>query len=337
MNNITNGITQAVIFTVRNIESKKIFENVAPEASSQLIDYLVSRNDSFSSWLNKKVQRGVIEEKDEVSIDEFKLIPDEVQKKMKEFDEQNGPIKEDSSLIEIISNAKQLDELQEIKSSFIYILNELSDEEKNEWKSVCDFISKIPDASESDMITSSNLFSIEDYNDDIATTIIDESETHCDKQNSTVQDRLGWYRKEDVEGKTVACAVNPWIGETTPDHNIKWASALINTVTEKYNSLESILLVCHDRDFSGFSGKDEVVTGQLFDQLKELFKPRLKCLIVFQHSNKIIMGALSKEKAVDVFNVVKEYSEGFGRLGQVDKENQNACAHESLCKIKKEE
>ena len=64
----------------------------------------------------------------------------------------------------------------------------------------------------------------------------------------------------------------------------------------------------------------------LFKDIKAAF-PQLYSLIVFQHSNKTIMGALNKSKAAEVFDAIKTYSDGYSKLQKADENNENAKAH----------
>jgi len=338
-----NNIKQAVLFTIRDIENREYFKGVCPEPSQALIDYFISLSDDFTSWLNEHAQkRDVIKTTEEPSIDKYKSLSENIQKNADEFEDAyekaygNKVCSEEHSLIESISNAQDLGELQFIKASFLLAYEDFSEEEQSRWEPIHSFICKIPDAESSEIESqqNSNVFSIEDYNK-LALTSLKSNVTHCDKENPQVQHRLGWYHKEDDDnGGTAACAVYPWSEEMETDHNHRWANALISTLKEEYPSIERILLVCHDRDFSGFSGKDEVVTEGLFiNELKKSF-PQLGWLIVFQHSNSTITGALNKKKASDVYTTIEEYAKGYYTIKKADEDNENANAHDNCCKDK---
>lgn len=340
-----NNIKQAVLFTIRDIENREYFKGVSPEPSQTLIDYFISLGDDLTSWLNEHVQkRDVIKTDDEPSIDKYKSLSEDILKNADEFEKAyeetsgNRVYSVERSLVESISNAQDLGELQAIKESFLSAYEDFSEEERSRWKPIHSFICKIPDAESSEIESqqNSNIFSVEDYNK-LASTILNSNVTHCDKENPQVQHRLGWYHKEDDDnGGTAACAVYPWSGEMETDHNNRWANALISTLKEEYPSIERILLVCHDRDFSGFSGKDEVVTGDFFINLNKLF-PQLSSLIVFQHSNSNITGALKTNNAADVFEAIKGYAVGYNKIKKADEENKNANAHSDCCKNKTKE
>ena len=326
---MNKSITRAVLFTVRDIERKKIFEGESPQPSKPLIDFFVNLNDNFSNWLNKTIIPDIPnenEEDDSSILEKFKTIPDEVKKQAEQFEKENEPIKESSSLIDSITTAKNLSELRAIKQSFAVIYNLA----KGDYNLLFNYLQTIPDESLEDRI---NKFTIKDYNETLAQKNIDADETHCDKMNPKVRDRLGWYRKED--GNTVICATYPWIGLKSSDHNLKWARALILTIIENYSNLDSILLVCHARDFNGFSGKDEVVDGEFFKDLQELFK-KLKGLVVFQHNNTLIKEALNKSNAKDVYEEIKNIVEGYKTIKKADDDNENAIAHSSFMVKKKE-
>ena len=337
MPDMKNNITKAVFFTVRDIENKIIFKGVTPQPSKSIIDYLVSRKDGLSEWLNGKVQSNSSEKREEEeSIEQFKLIPEDVKERANAFEKQYGcVISDDSPLISTIVDAKDLSELQGVKGSFMESYNELSAEDKSAWELVFNFLCHIPDVNLSEIeISSTTKFTINAYNNELAESILNSDVTHCDKQSQVyVKDRLGWYRKEDdTNGDSVVCAVNPWAGEPELEHNIQWAEALLSSLTEEYPSLQSIILVCHDRDFNGYSGKDEVVSGLFFDELKRKHS-NLEGLVVFQHSNNTIMGALNKSIATDVFNAIEKYAKGFDRLKKADESNGNANAHENYSKM----
>lgn len=338
-----NNIKQAVLFTIRDIENREYFKGVSPEPSQALIDYFISLGDDLTSWLNEHVQkRDVIKTDDEPSIDKYKSLSEDIQKNANEFEKAyeetsgNRVYSVERSLVESISNAQDLGELQAIKESFLSAYEDFSEEEQNRWEPIHSFICKIPDADSSEIESqqNSNIFSIEDYKK-LASTILDSKVTHCDKEKPLVQHRLGWYHKEedDDDGKTAVCAVYPWSGDMEAEHNNRWANALISLLRDEYPSLESVLLVCHDRDFHGFSGKDEVVTGNLFKELNKAF-PMLGSLIMFQHSNSTITGALNKSKAFDVYTTIEEYAKGYYTIKEADEGNKNASAHDDCCKDK---
>lgn len=337
-----NNIKQAVLFTIRDIENREYFKGVSPEPSQALIDYFISLGDDLTSWLNEHAQkRDVIKTADEPSIDMYKSLSEDIQKNADEFEKAyeetsgNRVYSDERSLVESISNAQDLGELQFIKESFLSAYEDFSEEEQSRWEPIHSFICKIPDAESSEIESqqNSNVFSIEDYNK-WALTSLNSNVTHCDKENPQVQHRLGWYHKEENDdGGTAACAVYPWSGEMETDHNLRWANALIFMLKEEYPSIERIILVCHDRDFSGFSGKDEVVTGDLFKKLNKAI-PQLGSLIVFQHSNSIITGALNKDKTSDVFSTIKKYADGYYAILKADEENENANAHDECDKDK---
>lgn len=337
-----NNIKQAVLFTIRDIENREYFKGVSPEPSQALINYFISLGDDLTSWLNEHAQKkDVVKNADEPSIDKFKSLSEDIQKNADEFEEAyeetsgNRVYSEERSLVESISNAQDLGELQAIKGSFLEAYNDFSEADRSKWDAIHGFICQIPDVESSEIEDqqNSNVFSLEDYNK-LASTILDSNVTHCDKEKPQVQHRLGWYHKE--EDNTAVCAVYPWLGDIKKENNIRWASALLSTLKDEYPSLEKVLLVCHDRDYSGFSGKDEVVTGDLFEELSKVF-PLLVGLIVFQHSNSTITGALNKNKACDVFTTIEDYSKGYYTIKKADEENENSEAHSDYCKNKTKE
>ena len=329
MPDMKNSITKAVLFTIRDIENRDYFKGVSPEPSQALIDYFISRDDALTSWLNNHVQaKNIVKISDEPSIDKYKSISEDIQKNADEFESAYYRVYvEERSLIESISKAENLGELQAIKASFLSAYEEVQETELSKWELIYSFICDIPDAdsSEIDEQQESHKFSIEDYYQ-FASTSLDSNDTYCDKERPLVQHRLGWYHKEDDKSGTSVCAVYPWVGETNVIHNVGWANALLSTIKNEYPSIKSILLVCHDRDFNGFSGKDEVVTQGLFNDLKKKF-PQLSSLIVFQHSNSTITGALKTDNANDVFNAIEEYANGYNTLKMADEQNLNAKAH----------
>lgn len=337
-----NNIKQAVLFTIRDIENREYFKGVSPEPSQALIDFFICLGDDLTSWLNEHAQkREVIKTADEPSIDMYKSLSEDIQKNANEFEKAyeetfgNRAFSEERSLVESISNAQDLGELQFIKGSFLSAYEDFSDEEQSRWEPIHSFICKIPDneSSEIESQQDSNNFSVEDYNK-FASTSLNSNVTHCDKEKPLVQHRLGWYHKE--EDNTAVCAIYPWVGDTKNENNCKWASALLSTLKDEYPSLEKVLLVCHDKDYNGFSGKDEVVTGDLFEELSKAF-PLLGCLIVFQHSNSAITGALKKSKACDVYTAIEEYAKGYYTIKKADVDNGNANAHSDCCNNKTKE
>ena len=337
MPDMKNSITKAVFFTVRDIENKTIFKGVTPQPSKAIIDYIIDRGDTLSSWLNNTIQSSTSpNEKEEESLEQYKLIPEEVQKEANAYeDKHDNIVLEDCSLIEAIRNAESLSDLQAIKASFMDLYDDLNSEEKERLDLVNTFLSHIPNVDLSNIeLSSTTKFSIDAYNDELAESVLNSEVTHCDKQSQVyVKDRLGWYRKEDdTNGDSVVCAVNPWAGEPELEHNVKWAEAILSTLTEEYPLLQSIILVCHDRDFYGYSGKDEVVSGLFFDELKRKHS-NLEGLVVFQHSNNTIMGALNKSKATDVFNSIEEYAKEFDKFKKADERSGNANAHENYSKM----
>lgn len=330
---MNNSITRAVLFTIRDIENRDYFEGVSPEPSQPLIDYFLSRGDDLTSWLNKHaLKRDIFRTVNEPPIDKYKLLSEVIQKNADEFESVRGPvISEEQSLKESISNAQNLGELQVIKASFLMVYEDVPETEQSKWGTIHSFISEIPDAESSEFegIQSSNRFSLEDYKK-IASNSLDSNVTYCDKEKPLVQHRLGWYHKEDNDG-TAVCAVYPWLGETDDVHNEKWTRALISTLLSEYPSIERIILVCHDRDFSGFSGKDEVVTGDFFNALNKLFM-QLSSLIVFQHSNSTITGSLKMNNATEVFKAIEEYAVGYDNIKKADEANMNSKAHDKCLK-----
>ena len=334
MPDMSNSVTKAVLFTIRDIENRDFFKGVIPNPSQDLINYFLSREDGLTSWLNDyahnyHAQKGEnTKTSDEPPIDKYKSISEDIQKNADDFEKANGCLFEDKSLIEKIRDAQSLVDLQSIKASFLYVYERDSETERSKWEVISKFISQIPNYNSADNNNQqkTSKFTIEDYRR-ISTLPLNTQDNHCDKEGPLVRHRLGWYHKEDEDDKIAVCAVYPWAGETDVEHNEGWAKALLSTITIKYPSIESILLVCHDRDFSGFSGKDEVVTGGLFNKLKKEFS-KLNRLIVFQHSNSTIIGALKKNKATDVFNAIENYAKGYNTFKEADKENKNANAHE---------
>lgn len=327
---MNNSITQAVFFTVRGIERREVFAGLLPSPSKALVDFFMSRNDELSQWLNEQVEGHLEqEEASDIPIEQYRNVPDNVKANADAFEGNYGRVySEDSTLAESIENAENMADLQAIKASFLSIYDDLSAEEQNKWEALLQFMSLIPDLANSELRKGlePHSFTIDDYRV-FANLSLGAIVTHCDKESPLVRDRLGWYHKEDgQEGNTVACAVYPWVGETDKEHNTKWASALITTMLNEYPSLKDIILVCHDRDFSGFSGVDDVVKEGLFKDIKAAF-PQLYSLIVFQHSNKTIMGALNKSKAAEVFDAIKTYSDGYSKLQKADENNENAKAH----------
>lgn len=331
------NVKEAVLFTIRDIENEEFFKGVSPEPSQALIDYFISLGDDLTSWLIEEAhKKDGINTADEPSIDMYKSLSEDIQKNADEFEEAYKKVSgsrvcsEELSLVESISNAQDLGKLQLIKENFLSVYEDFPAEEQSRWEPIHCFISQIPDAESLEIEYQQNfsVFSLEDYNI-FASTSLNSNVTHCDKEKPLVQHRLGWYHKEDVT--TAVCAVYPWSGEMEEDHNKKWAKALISTLEEKYPSIESIILVCHDKDFSGFSGKNEVVTGGLFTDLQEESK-KLKSLIVFQHNKSTIIGALKMNKAADIFKTINEYSTGYAKIQESDKNKLNAAAHDSFWK-----
>lgn len=333
MPDMNDKITQAVLFTVRDIESRKIFERVTPLPSKSLIDFMMSRNDDLSKWLNEKVNaRSDKREKIIVPIEQFKQITESIRNNADSFETECGSVySEDSSLITSILESDSLEELQAIKASFLSVYDELPSQNRDQWELIYKFICSIPDVDSSDAGTESttHAFTIKDYDEDLANSILNANQTHCDKDAPLVRDRLGWYCKDDgPEGNSVVCAVYPWRGETSDNHNIEWVSTLLAMINETYPSIKRVLLVCHDRDFSGFAGKDEVVKGQFLEELQSSF-PQLQGFVVFQHSNRTIIDALNKQKAFDVYDAIRTYVDGYGKIKKIDADCINAEAHDS--------
>ena len=333
---MNNNITNAIFFTVRSIESREVFKNLSPRPSKALIDYFMSLNDGLSNWLNQCVNKPVEKKEDSsISIEPYKSVPENIKTNAEQFENENGPVySEDQLLVDSLTNATNIDELRAIKGSFLSIYEDLPTQDQNKWTVIHDFILSIPDVEPSYLGTGSmsHSFTIQDYNETFAKTELRADPTHCDKENPLVQDRLGWYCTEDGPSGIAIAAVYPWTGDMTSDHNINWASALISTMINEYPSLKNIILVCHDRDFKGFSGKDEVVNGQLPESIKQKFPQLNLRLIVFQHSNKTVLGALNMKNAIDVFNAIDSYAAGYDTFIRVDNENQNALAHDNFAK-----
>ena len=342
MPDMNNRITQAVLFTVRDIEHKEIFKGITPKASRALIDYFMSRNDGLTSWLNNYAQSVIAkevkptQEDNQFDIDSFKSIPQEIQEEANKFEGRYGNVyTETSSLVDSIIASSNLGDLQAIKGSFMAVYNDLPEDEKSQCDLIHSYLCRIPDNTSSKGTQGQECvsFSIDHYNDQLATTLLDSPETHCDKHNPMVRDRLAYYLKEDEGGNTAVFAVYPWTGDTDSNHNNNWASALISTILYEYPSVKKLLLVCHDLDYYGFRGQDEVVKEGFIDKIKGSFKELEDLgLIVFQHGNDFVISTLNKSKAGDVYNAIWAYWDGFDTITHADNNDLNADAHEYFCK-----
>lgn len=331
---MSDRIKHAVLFTVRDIEGRSFFQNVDPQISQVLIDFFVKLNDEFSHWLKDKVHLSSFKQTKNNSNSSINMtIPDDVKQNANKFEDEKVKVFEERSLVDSIVSAKDLEDLQAIKASFFHVFQKVDD--KDNYYLINNFLSQIPDANPIEEET--NAFANFTYNDSFGMVDLDGPETHIDKVNPKVKDRLGWYRKEDEgDGHTVACAVYPWSGKMNSEHNNRWARTLISTIKNEYHSLESILLVCHDKDFIGYRGKNDVITsGKFFDNLHKEF-PILKGIIVFQHNRSPIILALNKENAKDVYDEIDKYVTGFNKIKTADNNNENATAHKSFGGNKRE-
>lgn len=332
-------ITKAVIFTVRYIESHDLFKGIRPQKSKALIDFFMKRDNCLTDWLIEQVSKPkpshANESTNEFDVDKWKTEFNSLKGKVEQLESSLdlSIISEDKTLTGEIEKAQNIDELRTIKGNFDSFYN---DDNKDNWKEIKDLIDKIPNAPDDmgalpygEIDNKSDL--IANHYDDLALKVIKADKTFCDKDNAMIQDRLGFYKVE--EDDTVACAVYPWKGDTTQEnHNINWANALIKTIKDEYEHVKQIYLVCHDLDFDGYSGKNEVVVrGTLLSEIEKEWVDVKVGVIVFQHNEGIIIGALKMKEVNKAYETIEKYANGFNDMIKVDRDGLNGKAHVAFC------